>query len=94
MANPYDGLLSSILDPSRLLAVQAIYFAWAISSGLPNATSLLHFFSNDVAAPLHDICFDTALKSLSTIPLAELPPFLPYLGPPAAPEFPPEALGF
>ncbi len=93
MANPHDGLLSSILDPSRLLAVRAIYFAWADSSSLPNAETLLHFFSNDVAAPLHDICLDTALKPLSTIPLTEMPPLIPYLPSPAAPEFPPQALG-
>ncbi|KAL9079645.1 MAG: hypothetical protein Q9157_001476 [Trypethelium eluteriae] len=93
MANSHDVLLSSILQPSRLLALHALYFSWADSGGLPDAASLLRFFSNDIAAPLFDIAFASALKPLSTIPLIEIPPLLPYLASPTEPDFPAQALG-
>ncbi|KAL9096649.1 MAG: hypothetical protein Q9165_001136 [Trypethelium subeluteriae] len=93
MASSHHLLLTSVLQPSRLLALHALYFAWADSSGLPDAASLLRFFSNDIAAPLFDIAFASALIPLSTIPLDEVPPLLPYLVSPADPAFPPQALG-
>lgn len=42
---------------------------------------------------MYDLCFDTALKPLSTISLAEIPSLLAYLPTPSAPEFPVQALG-
>ena len=92
MADSCHDLLSSILDPLRLSALHALYFAWADSSGLPDGASLLHFFSNDVARPMYDLSFAAALEPLSTIPLTEIPPLLPYLPSPSMPDFPPQAL--
>ena len=92
-SSPHHDFLSAILQRNRLLAIHNLYFAFADTSNLVDAVSLLRFFGNPIAAPLYDLTFDDALRPLSTIPLDEIPHFLPSLPPPEAADFLACALG-
>lgn len=93
MAPKYNDLIASAFDASRLIAIHDVYFKWADDSQLQDAKSILHFFENEPAGQIYDLCFDSALKPLTTIPLPEFPPLLPFIASPNSPNFPRQVLG-